>query len=206
MKFYNIEEQRFWNDRKSWTKGGHEWSNDKDFKDTNELWNKFIFEHLKPFRGKRILEIAPGFGRLTQYLVILASELTVVDLNQLCIDETRKKLGGHIEKYYVNDGKTLPVDNESQELVFSFDSFVHMHANVIESYIEEMSRVLTPGGHGFIHHSWFEGGSNNSFENYAGRSNMNPELFKEMVESNGMEIVFQNVKFDNGDYISFFKK
>jgi SAM-dependent methyltransferase len=206
-KFYNIEEQKIWNDLEMWTDGGHEWSG--PFGTTEKLWNEHIFETIKPFRGKRILEIAPGFGRITQFLSILAGELTIIDLNPNCIEVTKNKLGNHVSNYFVNDGKSLSdIKDNSQDLVFSYDSFVHMHANVIEEYVKESSRVLVSGGFGFIHHSWFSGGLDTSFSNIAGRSNMSPELFKEFVESNGMEIISQKPIefFQTTDTISFFRK
>jgi SAM-dependent methyltransferase len=206
-KFYNIEEQKKWNDINIWTNGGHEWSG--PFGTTEKLWNEHIFETIKPFRGKRILEIAPGFGRITQFLSILAGELVVVDLNPTCIEATKSKLGNHVSGYFVNDGKSLSdIKDNSQDLVFSYDSFVHMHANVTEEYIKEASRVLVSGGCGFIHHSWFSGGMDTSFSNIAGRANMTPELFKQMIESNGMEIISQTpIHFtETVDIISFFRK
>lgn len=211
-KFYNIEEQRLWNEENMWSMGGHEWS--KSFGTTEDLWNNHIFDLIKEFRDKKILEIAPGFGRMTQFLSILAGELIVVDLNPLCIEKTKQKLGHHVLAYFVNDGKSIPkVRNNSQDLVFSYDSFVHMHANVTEEYIKEIHRVLKPGGSSFIHHSWLYGGRENSVENIAGRANMSPEQFKEIVEKYGMEVVSQTpIKFkevglwDGMDCITFFRK
>ena len=210
--FKNIEEQRRWNDELMWSEGGHEWS--KSFGTTENLWNKYIFDDIKEFRNKKILEIAPGFGRITQFLSILASELIVIDLNPLCIEKTKEKLGHHVLAYLTNDGKTLTgVRDNSQDLVFSFDSFVHMHANVTEEYIKEIFRVLKPGGQAFIHHSWLYGGSENSFDNSAGRANMSPEQFRGFVENNNMRIVSQTpIQFKplnswNGmDTISIFEK
>lgn len=212
MEFHNIEEQRIWNKLSLWTEGGHEWS--KSFGTTENLWNTYLFEPLKKFRGKKILEIAPGHGRLSQFLSILASELIVVDLNETCIEQTKKKLGTHIKEYHVNDGLSLSsIPTSSVDLVFSFDSFVHMHQNVVKSYIKEISRVLVKGGHGFIHHSWIGGGEELSFQNFGGRANMNPELFKSFVEDNGMKMLsqesiqFEPVGFWNGkDILSFFYK
>lgn len=206
-RFYNIEEQKHWNDPDAWINEGHEWSG--PFGTTEKLWNDHIFDSVKQFRGKNILEIAPGFGRITQFLSILADKLIVVDLNPLCIEKTKEKLGDHIYEYFVNDGKSLSdIKDSSQDLVFSYDSFVHMHANVIEEYIKEISRVLVLGGYGFIHHSWFTGGEDMSFKNIAGRSNMSPDLFAQMVESNGMKIISQSgiEFFKTTDIISIFKK
>lgn len=116
--------------------------------------------------------------------------------------------------YLVNDGENLPMFIDgTQDLVFSFDSFIHMHENVIDKYLSEIYRVLKPGGRGWIHHSWFYNGSQYSFLNFAGRSNMNPELFKSLVEKNGLSIVEQKpIKFnpfgswDGTDVISIFEK
>lgn len=211
-KFYNIDEQKAWNNISMWENGGHEWS--KTFGDTESLWNNYLFDTLKDFRGKKITEIAPGFGRMTQFLSILASELLVVDLNPLCIEKTKEKLGHHVLAYFVNDGKSLDkIRDNSQDLVFSWDSFVHMHQNVVEEYIKEIYRVLKPGGYAYIHHAWMYSEEDLSFKNVGGRAVMNPDLFKSMVEKHNMEIVFQNpIKFNpviawNGtDTISFFKK
>jgi len=211
-KYYNIEEQRLWNLNSNWTIDGHEWS--KSFGTTEELWNNEIFDKIKEFRGKKILEIAPGFGRITQFLSILAGELIIVDLNPLCIEKTRAKLKHHVLAYFVNDGKSIPkVRDNSQDLVFSFDSFVHMHANVTEEYVKEIYRVLKPGGQSFIHHSWLYGGSDESVNNVAGRANMSPEQFKIFVENNNMEIVSQNIiqfeplnSWNGTDCISMFRK
>tara|TARA_R110000772_G_scaffold5691_2_gene20358 strand:- start:11846 stop:12514 length:669 start_codon:yes stop_codon:yes gene_type:complete len=212
-KFYNIDEQRKWNKDSMWKDGGHEWSSNVGH-DTDYIWNKYIFEHLREFRNDDILEIAPGYGRMTQYLSVLTSNLSVVDLNENCINKTKEKLGNFVENYYINDGLKLDmISSNSVDLVFSYDSFVHMHKNVIESYIEEIERVLKNGGYGFIHHSQYYSDEDLSFGNYGGRSDMNKDLFNEMVKKNGMEVIKQfDIQFDpeglwNGiDTITIFKK
>jgi SAM-dependent methyltransferase len=210
--FKNIDEQRLWNNEEMWSDGGHEWS--KSFGTTENLWNNYIFDDIKEYRGKKILEIAPGYGRMTQFLSILASELLVVDLNENCIKKTKEKLGHHVLGYFVNNGNDLPnIRDNSQDLVFSFDSFVHIHKNVIDDYISEIYRVLKLGGRAYIHHSWLGGGQDNSFLNIAGRSDMNPELFKSLVEKHNMKVVEQKTinftpvgAWDGTDTITIFEK
>ena len=144
----------------------------------------------------------------------MASELLVVDLNETCIKKTKEKLEHHVLGYFVNNGNDLPqIRDNSQDLVFSFDSFVHIHKNVIDDYIGEIYRVLKPGGKSFIHHSWLVGGQDNSFLNIAGRADMNPELFKSLVEKHKMKVVEQKtIKFeplgewDGTDSITIFEK
>ena len=211
-KFKNIDEQRLWNDEHMWENDGHEWS--KSFGTTENLWNNYLFDDIKEFRGKKILEIAPGYGRITQFLSILASELIVIDLNENCINKTREKLGHHVSEYYVNNGNDLTqISDNSQDLVFSYDSFVHIHKNVIDDYLKEIHRVLKPGGKSYIHHSWLYLGNDYSFKNIAGRADMNPDLFKSLVEKNNMTVVEQKtIKFnplsnwDGTDSITIFTK
>ena len=210
--FKNIEEQRAWNDENMWSEGGHEWS--KSFGTTENLWNTYIFDDIKEFRGKKILEIAPGHGRITQFLSILASELIVIDLNENCIKKTKEKMGHHVLAYFVNSGNDLPkIKDNSQDLVFSFDSFVHIHQNVIDDYIGEIFRVLKPGGKAYIHHSWLFGGEDLSFLNWAGRARMTPEVFSSLVEKHGMKVLEQKPikfeslgKWDGTDCITIFEK
>lgn len=203
----NVEEQRQWDSPAMWEARGHGWS--EHFGGTDTLWNTHLFDAVKPFRGRRVLEIAPGHGRMTQYLAILASRLVVVDLNPSCIAATRALLGHHVAEYIVGDGLSLPgVPDRSQDLVFSFDSFVHMHAEVVQAYIREAARVLVPGGCGLIHHANLSGGQDTSFDNLSGRANMSPTLFASTVAEVGMMVLSQ-VPIDFSeviDTITLFRK
>lgn len=103
----------------------------------------------------RILEIAPGFGRWTNYLKDLCSKLTVVDLNELCIAKCKERFrnDSHID-YYVNDGKSLSmVPDNSIDFAFSFDSLVHAESDVIEAYLTQLAEKLKPNGVAWLHHS-----------------------------------------------------
>jgi cyclopropane fatty-acyl-phospholipid synthase-like methyltransferase len=102
-----------------------------------------------------ILEIAPGYGRWTRFLVGLCDRLTLIDLAENCILHCRERFKNchHIE-YVVNDGKSLSmVPDRSVDLLFSFDSVVHADLTVIDSYIRELPRILTDDGVAFLHHS-----------------------------------------------------
>lgn len=102
-----------------------------------------------------ILEIAPGYGRWTQYLREHCERLVAVDLSENCIEHCRRRFANsdHIE-YHVNDGRSLEaIADHSVDLVFSFDSLVHVDADVIRAYLVQLERKLTADGVGFIHHS-----------------------------------------------------
>jgi hypothetical protein len=137
-----------------WPGRGDEWS--EPWGGTNFLWNITIFPRIQSFLpSKSILEIAPGFGRCTQFLKDLCDTLVVVDLSEKCIRTCQDRFHDctNIE-YHVNDGISLDmIDDRSIDFIFSWDSLVHVDKTVMKTYIGQFSRILKIGGSGFIHHS-----------------------------------------------------
>lgn len=137
-----------------WSQKGNEWS--AYWGNEVAQWHGDIFQRIKNFLpAKNVLEIAPGYGRWTQFLLHLAEKLTLVDLAENCIDACKERFQAynHIE-YHVNNGKSLPmIPDNSIDFIFSFDSLVHAATDAMEGYIKEFSRVLKPEGFAFIHHS-----------------------------------------------------
>jgi SAM-dependent methyltransferase len=145
---------REWDQNYEWVKQGDEWS--ATWGGAEAQWFGAIFPRIQAFvPAGRMLEIAPGFGRWTHYLRGLCEHLTVVDMAENCINACRHRFASetHIS-YHVNDGKSLEmVPDDSMDFVFSFDSLVHAEADVIEVYLRQLARKLTPNGVAFIHHS-----------------------------------------------------
>ena len=80
-----------------------------------------------------VCEIAPGYGRWTQYLLRECDQYVGVDLASRCVDACRERFTSFDHaRFEVNDGRSLPVlENDSVDFVFSFDSLVHVEADVI---------------------------------------------------------------------------
>jgi ubiquinone/menaquinone biosynthesis C-methylase UbiE len=137
-----------------WTGRGDEWS--RAWGGTENLWFGSLLPRLKNLLPVGALtEIAPGFGRITQFLKDQCTSMTLVDLTPRCIDGCRIRFAGekHLS-FIVNDGRSLPgIDDHSMDFVFSFDSLVHAELDVMQGYISELGRVLRPEGSAFIHHS-----------------------------------------------------
>ncbi len=137
-----------------WSEEGDEWSG--WWGGTPALWYGALLPRIHPFVPTgTILEIAPGFGRWTQYLKDLADRLIAVDLTERCIDHCRRRFDSATNiEYHVNDGRSLAmVEDASVDFAFSFDSLVHAETDVIGAYLEQLSTKLSPHGVGFIHHS-----------------------------------------------------
>jgi 2-polyprenyl-3-methyl-5-hydroxy-6-metoxy-1,4-benzoquinol methylase len=142
--------KRYWRGRRQ----GDAWS--APWGSTEAMWGATILPRIRSFvPAASILEIAPGYGRCTQYLKDLCEHLTLVDLAENCIEACRQRFSAskHIT-YHVNDGKSLAmIPDNSVDFVFSYDSLVHAEADVVEVYLDQLTRKLTPDGVGFIHHS-----------------------------------------------------
>lgn len=148
-----------WDKTYDWSQGGDEWTGQAEYcGQPYEEWKRalletFVAPHLEP--ESVALEVAPGRGRWTEFLVQHAAKVHLFDLNESCIEACRQRFEGadHVT-YCVNDGASLPgVADESVDFVWSYDSFVHMEADTIAAYLGEFSRVLRPGGRAVIHHA-----------------------------------------------------
>lgn len=151
----SLQENLFmWDQSYGWPQDGNEWS--EPWGGPEAEWFGTILPRIHRFLPARtILEIAPGFGRWTQFLKDHCEQLIVVDLSEKCIAACRDKFSAssHII-YHVNDGRSLAmIADDSIDFVFSFDSLVHAEADVIESYLAQLNSKLTANGAGFIHHS-----------------------------------------------------
>ena len=199
------ENKTLWTDY-DWQQQGDEWS--AEWGTTELLWWGTIRPRIHAFVPTgTILEIAPGVGRCTQYLKDLCQQLTVVDLTDRCIEACKERFSSesHIT-YHVNDGRSLEmIPDHSVDFVFSFDSLVHVEADVIDAYLGQIALKLKPQGAGFIHHSNIGAYVNRStgklpfyIDNKNNGSNwraesMTAKLFEAYCEKAGLQCVAQEV-------------
>lgn len=150
-----VQNKELWNQSYQWElQQGDEWSS--QWGGVAMQWDFTIYPRIRSFvPTETILEIAPGFGRWTQFLAPLCKDLIVIDLSEKCIEACKKRFHAYSHiTYCVNDGKSLDmIPDESIDFVFSFDSLVHADSGVIEAYLEQLARKLKKDGAGFIHHS-----------------------------------------------------
>lgn len=151
----DIDQNRaVWTQTWNWFRQGDEWSD--WWGGTEAMWYGALLPRLHALLpAGTILEIAPGYGRWTQFLKERCERLVVVDLSENCIEHCQRRFASssHIE-YHVNDGRSLDaIADGSVDLAFSFDSLVHVDSDVISGYLAQLERKLSPDGVGFVHHS-----------------------------------------------------
>lgn len=148
------ENKQWWDAGYPWQQGGDEWS--RAWGGVDMHWHAAILPRIHTFvPAASILEIAPGYGRWTQYLKDLCDHLIVVDLSENAIAHCRQRFADSTNiTYHVNDGTSLEIaPDASVDFVFSFDSLVHVEADVIRAYVHQIAAKLTAEGVAFLHHS-----------------------------------------------------
>jgi SAM-dependent methyltransferase len=198
-----------WGKQYDWKNSGDEWS--QAWGGTEYLWFGTILPRILRFvPSANILEIAPGYGRCTQFLINLCNRLDLVDLNVNCIESCKNRFSdAHHINYHVNNGKSLGmIADNSVDFIFSWDSLVHCEADVLESYLAESARVLKPNGKGFFHHSNFGQYRDvntdvTSYKNIHGRGEtMTAQLFRDFCKKNGLFCARQEIINWGGDIMN----
>lgn len=146
--------RRTWDREYLWDQRGDEWSSAWGSPDNQWSWT--LQPRLRKFLpARRVLEIGPGHGRWSAFLLHACQELVLVDVSQSCIDACKARFGSSDRiSYLVNDGTSLTgVEATSIDLVFSFDSLVHAEIDVLDAYLKEIAGKLSADGAVFLHHS-----------------------------------------------------
>lgn len=150
-----------WDGQWNWEAAGEEWS--AGWGSSEAQWFGSIYPRVhRLMPANWILEIAPGAGRWTRFLLPMTrAGYLGIDLSVECVDRCRDRFRDvSWARFESNDGLSLAAaPDESFDFVFSFDSLVHVELDVLESYVPQIVRKLRRGGAAFLHHSnWREAG------------------------------------------------
>jgi 2-polyprenyl-3-methyl-5-hydroxy-6-metoxy-1,4-benzoquinol methylase len=183
-----------WNETYPWEKDGEEWSVAWD--GSRSQWYGAIYPRINNFLPvSRILEIAPGRGRWTQFLLGQCTEYYGVDISAKCIDFCKRKFAANSRvHFWQNDGRSLAmIPDDYIDFVFSYDSLVHVEGAVLRNYMWQLCQKLTKSGVAFIHHSNALGDSVDPHEVAANlrATSVSAKLVKEMIEDSGGKTLIQ---------------
>lgn len=106
--------------------------------------------YIRPYvpAGGTVLEIGPGGGRWTKYL-LPAGRLILVDLNADFLPYLKRRFPDHQHKFewYQTAGAELDgIPDRSVDFVFTFGTFVHLEPDDICRYLGGIRRVLRDEG------------------------------------------------------------
>ena len=134
-----------------WTKNnqgyyGEQWGDPEKVEKLSFVIKKYISPYINP--ESVVLEIGPGGGRFTKYLLD-AKKIILVDL---CSEffpylSARFKDSSCKFQFYQTKGYELEgVDSYSIDFLFSFGTFVHIEPEDIYKYLKSIQRVLKSKG------------------------------------------------------------
>jgi ubiquinone/menaquinone biosynthesis C-methylase UbiE len=187
---------QLWDHDYDWAADGDEWEYQADRSGLPySEWKSSLVSHLiEPYaRGADVIEIAPGHGRWSEFIINMCRHVTLVDLGPKCLEYCRTRFAAHANvDYFLTTGTQLPYHAAGAiDFVFSYDSFVHMSADVIQSYMAEIARVLKTGRTAIIHHAEIADPAS-YHQTYTGqRSAINSSMVRGFAEQHGLTVVRQ---------------
>ena len=143
----------------------------KDFEEglpvySDEEWGKVftawfncqLNDKLKVERPLAVLDIGSHTGKWTTFIGSIAEKVICADVYKESEDIIRMRFENILKshnkelEFKLINGKNLDVfDDESIGLVWSVDSFTRLNTHEITTYIEDIIRVLKPGGLALLH-------------------------------------------------------
>lgn len=155
----SVENNRqLWDKDYQWPDNGDEWNGQAAYcGQPYDAWKKALVGHFLTPQLKSdatLLEIGPGHGRWSEFIVNHCAELYLADLSPSCLDYCRGLFGDRGFVYVPTDGHSLTgVPSAVVDFVWSYDCFVHIGPEDTAGYLADIRRVLKPGAQAVIHHA-----------------------------------------------------
>ena len=183
-----------WNHGHGWQSAGDEWS--VAWGGASSQWYGSVLPRIRNcLPARTTLEIAPGHGRWTQFLLRHCERYFGVDISDKCVDVCRRRFAAFANARFIqNDGVSLAmIPDHCVDFVFSYDSLVHVEIDVIREYIWQICAKLSPAGFAYIHHSNAGNSCSVASEAAAGAraGTVSSSIVKELVEDCSGHVVLQ---------------
>jgi len=108
---------------------------------------KEIEDYVGLYRNDDVLEIGCGYGRLMFSVADRVHSIIGIDIHDAPLLRAREILRTKLNaRTMLTDGVSLPFEDGSFSLVYSFSSLQHMPRSIVCRYIKESRRVLRSGG------------------------------------------------------------
>jgi SAM-dependent methyltransferase len=180
-----------------WSSLGEEWNESEDWK--QGLIDDVLLATIPG--GGTVVEIGAGGGRWSEVLVERAERTILVDVTPAVLELCRERLGERSDvEYRLSSGSDLPgVEDRSVDAIWSFDVFVHVAPVDQAGYVDEIARVLRPGGIAAIHHA--DGRNRGNQPSRRGwRAPMSAHLFAALARERGLTVERQLRTWSDGRY------
>lgn len=110
-----------------------------------EHWHRYIFAS-RFCSHKNILDIACGEGFGSNFLSKNALTVTGVDISAEAIEHAIRKYNNETTKFIESGATSIPFDDESFDVVVSFETLEHLNRADQDLFLNEVVRVLKKEG------------------------------------------------------------
>lgn len=117
------------------------------------LDEEIVIEHLQRYeailqyvKDKVVVDAASGEGYGSQILAQLASKVYGVDISKEAVEAARKKYNKENLSFIEGSITKLPFDNESIDVIVSFETIEHIDKSMQIAFMKEIKRVLKKDG------------------------------------------------------------
>lgn len=170
---------------------GYQWGDPEKEERLIKFRSRFLTPFIDP--SHRAVEIGPGGGRWTRYLLDF-EHAYAVDYYAPLLEELSQNLTAPNLTLVKNNGSDFPeIPKQSIDYVLSFGTFVHLEPNIIEDYLRSIAEILKPGGDVVIQYSDVTKPAARKLLD-KGFSDNDPERMRAMVQEHGYRIVGEDLE------------
>lgn len=109
--------------------------------------HKKRYEFALPYvRGKKVIDVACGFGTGSKMLADVAESVVGVDLSEEELAIARPNYEGGNLRFLKEDATKLPIPDNSFDVAVSFETIEHLDEIQQNNFLNELRRVVRPGG------------------------------------------------------------
>jgi len=168
---------------------GLDWGDPETAEPLMFIKNRWVTPYVRS--DQTAVEIGPGGGRWTQYLLGF-QRLYVVDYYEELLSELRRNFHRYSNVVFVhNAGTDFPGIPEGEiDFVFSFGTFVHLDAPIVEAYLHNVKAILKHGGNAVIHYA---DQTKVMAQENPGFSQNNPDMMRRMVRGAGFKVLEEDL-------------
>jgi ubiquinone/menaquinone biosynthesis C-methylase UbiE len=111
------------------------------------------FPFARPAPGAAVLELGSGVGWIMQAMLerFRAIRLVGLDISENMVRRARERFADPRARFVVYDGVTFPFTDSTFDNVYSCATLQHIDKPIVFLLLDEVRRVLKPGGHATLH-------------------------------------------------------
>ena len=173
-----------------------------------------IYNRLLELDGKHILELGCGNAEITRDIATAGADrtITALEVDEIAHEKNLQISDLHNVTFALSGAQAIPLDDESVDVVLMFKSLHHIPTDLMAQSMQEIYRVLKPGGLAYISEPVFAGDFNEILRLFHDEQKVREVAFStlEKAVDEGLfdlvEETFFNASMDFEDFEDFEEK